>query len=78
MRVSGKDKTVSVENVEDVAKVFQSILAAQDEIDQAQVELVALGALNQVNIQAREVLSTGCYRGSSKYHRRTQPPEWCR
>lgn len=81
MKVSGEHKEVSVSSPKDVAKVFQRLLSAQDSLDQdkehfwvmhlnarnciTQVELVALGSLNSVNIHPREIFRRAVTEGSA-------------
>jgi DNA repair protein RadC len=81
MKVSGVQKGLSASNAADVAKVFQELLRAQDKLDQdkeyfwvmhlnarnciRQVELIAIGSLNSVNIHPREVFRRAVAEGSA-------------
>jgi DNA repair protein RadC len=81
MRVLGEDKSVKASCPEDVAKVFQKLLAAQDPIDQdkehfwimhlsarntiKQVELVAVGTLSSMMLHPREIFRRAVTEGSA-------------
>jgi DNA repair protein RadC len=81
MNVSSEQKRVDGSSSAAVATVFQKLLSAQDKLDQdkehswvmhlnarqgiTQVELIALGSLNAVNIHPREVFRRAVIEGSA-------------
>src|SRR3712207_2512011 len=81
MKVPRVQKGVGASCAEDVAKLFLELLRAQDKLDQdkeflwvmhlnsrnriKQVELIAIGSLNSVNIHPREVYRRAVAEGSA-------------